>query len=248
MDVRVQQPLELTFKNPELTLKNTGAAPSWLQPLITGVTGLLSALVGGFIALFGGHRVSRLGLHQKANEGELAAIQSKLDSFFGPFREVAHENLLFYEELRSRQPEPETFSLLLKLLEPGWFDKQPTNDQAIVDQIIENGQTLRSLIRKRSGGVAPEIMPYLARAATHFTIIKLARGGSLNNQTTRLDAYIYPQELDSAIDAEVKRLGERQTLLRHNPGDEHKPMPSLTLPKALPAWPSRPRAPRKRSA
>jgi hypothetical protein len=53
---------------------------------------------------------------------------------------------------------------LLKLLDPAWFAGLSKSDQTIVNEIVNNGTELRTLVREKSGAVEPAVLPYLARA------------------------------------------------------------------------------------
>lgn len=242
-------PIELTLTKPVMvTVKGSSGPPIWLQPLLTGILSAVTGIGAALLGVWAGQRTARATIHQKANEAELASIQARLAGFYGPFLQVAEENLFFYEELRARQPKPETFSLLLALIQPSWLDKLSQNDKAILDQIIANGETLRTLIRENSGAVDSVLSPFLARAATHFTVLGLARQGALTNDAERFAAYVYPKELDEAIAAEVERLDARAKVLRTQPDINHEPLEPLKLSVSLAPQPRAPRTPRTDSA
>src|SRR3984957_991526 len=98
--------------------------------LDSGVTGwklgdfipLVGAIISGLLAFAGvmlglkfaarntemqieaSQRASDAALWQRANEDELKDIQSKLDSFFFPYMQLAQANNQFAQDIRSRQP------------------------------------------------------------------------------------------------------------------------------------------------
>jgi len=164
-------------------------------------------------------------------------IRTKLDGFYGPFVQRLEEGRLLANELRDRQPDKSTFRMLIKLLDPGWLKGTSPADRTIATEIVENGQILIALIRDKAGAVDPAISPYLARAATHFTVLKLAKDGALENDPQRFDRYVFPKELDEVLQLEVARLTNRANALQSKPTAAHGPMASLAIPMnlALPA-------------
>lgn len=209
---------------------------SWVAPVISALTALAGAFIGGTIA----QRSSAATINQKANEAEIKEIRTKLDTFYGPFMQRLEEGRLLANELRDRQPDKETFRTLIKLLEPNWLPGTSPADRTIVTEIVQNGQGLIGLIRDKAGAVDPALSPYLARAATHFTVLKLAKDGALENDPARFERYVFPKQLDEVLNLEVTRLTNRANALQSKPTKAHGPMASLVIPGilALPAWPS----------
>jgi hypothetical protein len=209
---------------------------SLLAPVISALTALAGAFIGGSIA----QRSSAATINQKANEVEAKEIRTKLDTFYGPFVQRLEEGRLLANELRDRQPDKGTFRTLIKLLDPDWLKNASPADRTIVTEIVENGQSLIGLIRDKAGAVDPALSPYLARAATHFTVLKLAKDGALENDPTRFERYVFPKQLDEVLELEVTRLTGRANELQSKPTKAHGPMASLVIPKglALPDWPS----------
>jgi hypothetical protein len=188
-------------------------------------------------------RNSDAAINQKANEAELKEIQEKLDTFCGPYLQRSEENRLLALELRDRQPDRATFRTLLKLLDPAWFVSLSKADQTIIDEIVGNGTDLRTLIRDKAGAVDPAVLPYLARAATHFTILKLAKEGALENDPKRFERYVYPAQLDEVLNLDMARLKRRSQTLQSRPSERHGLLEALVIPPALAlaAWADPPR-------
>jgi hypothetical protein len=179
----------------------------------------------------------------KINEAEANYIQEKLDKFYGPFLLESEANLLMANDMRSRQPDPRTFRLLAMLFNPDWRDTLSEGDQALVAEICDTGERLANLIKENAGLVDPAILPYIARALTHFRTLKLAYDGKLGNDSAPYLHYIYPKALDPVIEAEVARLQDRLLTLKQNPTKPHGDLAPLDLSShQLDAWPNPPRA------
>lgn len=217
-----------------------GSPKPWWDPLLPSLLSALTALAGAFIGGSIAQRSSAATINQKANEAEVKEIRAKLDGFYGPFGQRLEEGRLLANELRDRQPDKDNFRTLVKLLDPEWLKGVSPADRTIVTEIVQNGQSLITLIRDKAGAVEPAISPYLARAATHFTVLKLAKDGALDNDPKRFDRYVFPKELDDVLKLEVARLTDRANILQSKPTAAHGPMGSLVIPPslALPAWPS----------
>lgn len=95
--------------------------------------------------------MSRRTLWQKANEMEIAQIQSKLDGFYGPFMQMSGANRLLARDLRARQKDGESFLLIEKLFDKAWRGALPKGEAAIIAEIAANAGKLRSLIDDRTG-------------------------------------------------------------------------------------------------
>ena len=238
-------------------IKIEQAGASWWARLAP----IMAPLVSGFIALGGvwlglrvgqsntqktidaALRTSEAAINQKASEAELKEIQGKLDTFYGPYMQRSEENRLLALELRARQPDPATFRTLLKLLDPAWFAGLSKSDQTIVNEIVNNGTELRNLVREKSGAVEPAVLPYLARAGAHFTMLKLAKEGALANDPQRFERYVYPGQLDKVLAMDMVRMKVRGETLQADPAKRHGPLTPLIIPPelALASWPEPPR-------
>lgn len=74
-----------------------------------------------------------------------------------------------------------------------------------------------------------QIVPILAKAAAHFSVLEMAANGQLENKPERFSSYVYPRELDVAINKEITRLNTRISELLNDPGLKHLPMKALQL-------------------
>lgn len=219
------------------------AAPWWQNPAtVTAALASVLSLATTTVALGFGHWNTRLTIrasratseastNQKANDSELAAIQARLDGFYGPYLQRSEENRLLADELRSRRPKG--FRTLLSLIEPGWLDAQPKADRTLIDEIVGNGAELRTMIRKRAGEVDASISPYLARAGTHFTVLALARAAALGDDPERFRRFVYPRQLDPVLRLDMARLRARAALLRSSLLVQHPASPGLEIPAEL---------------
>ncbi|NRQ17681.1 hypothetical protein [Ensifer sesbaniae] len=185
-------------------------------PFGGGIAGALAAGAGVLIA----HLTGRSTLRQKSNEAEMKEIQERLNSFYGPFKIRSVENKLIANEFRQKQGGSD-FRTLIALLDPQWKTSLSNADQNLLKKMIDNGVTLRGLIQEKSGHVYGPLMPRLAEAATHFTMLEMAYNDQLDNTPPRFSTYVYPRELDEKIDEEIEYLNARLDLLLRYPGKQH---------------------------
>lgn len=221
-----------------------------IAPLISGFTALGGAWLGLRVGqsntqktIEAAQRNSEAAINQKASEAELKEIREKLDTFYGPYMQRS-ENRLLALKLRDRQPDRVTFRTLLNLLDPAWFAGLAKADQTIVSEIVNNGIELRNLIREKSGAVDPAVLPYLARAGAHFTMLKLAKEGALANDPKRFERYVYPGQLDKVLAMDMARMQLHGETLLADPAKRHGPLTPLVIPPelALAPWPEPPRS------
>ncbi|MBY5701204.1 hypothetical protein GOL26_09485 [Sinorhizobium medicae] len=211
-------------------------SPWWdklLQPGVAALAGLGGALIGALV----GRWNTVAAINQKANELEIKEIQTRLNDFYGRFQQVAEENHLIAREFKAHQGDP-AMRTLLKLLNPGWRDTLSLSDKAIVKSLVDNGNMLRSLIREKAGLVDSAILPYLSRAALHFSMLDLAEKGELENEPQRFGRFVYPTVLDGVLQLEMSRLNCRIRRLVENSSSSHPPLENLKIPQelALPEW------------
>ncbi len=234
-------------------------------PLISAVVTLL----GTCVALFYGYRNTRLSITasektaaasivaseraqrasiwQKTNENELQSLQDKLDGFYVEFLQLTEVNALISLDLRNRQPDSATFFLMDRLFDQAWRSSLNDGDRALLAEIMENVGGLESLILENKVSIDAKIVPYLARAAAHFRMIKLAYESKLGQESTDFRKYLYPRQINKVLELELARIQERQNALRSAPSDQPGPMPDLVIPDtpayALPPWANPPTAP-----
>jgi hypothetical protein len=159
-------------------------------------------------------------VHQKANEAELASIQTRLNEFYGPYLQRSEENRRVADELRSRQPVPGDFRLLLALQDEAWRAGLSKTDKTLVEEIVANGEALRGLLRSKAGLAEANLQDLFAQAATHFTFLTLSNQGQLA-EPRRFLPYVYPRTLDGELRAAIARLESRAAVLRAEPSRSH---------------------------
>ncbi len=213
---------------PAATQGGAPATPAWLTAMITAGAALAGVLIANLFA----RRTAFASIVQKGNEAEIAAIDTRLSAFLGPFVHLSAENLALSREMKRRYG-GEAFRTLPALLSEGWLDGLSKGDRKLVGVVVENGLRLRQLILDNSGAVSPTLLPYFAAASTHFRLLDLAHSGSLDLDPERYAAYVYPRQLDDVIRLERERLEARRQLLRSKPATSHPPMRPLVLPKDL---------------
>jgi hypothetical protein len=209
-------------------VQHSSGPPGWLTPLISGISGVLGAAVGGYFAT----RNAKGAVVQKTNELEIESIDRRLGEFVAPFEQLSMENLMLARELKQRLG-GDDFRTLPALLERGWKERLTTGDRTLVDAVVSNGRRLRKMILAHGGAVSSAIRPHLAAASTHFRLLNLAYEGSLDPDPTRYESYVYPRELDRALALERQRLELRKEQLRSSPDKTHAAIPELVLPPEL---------------
>jgi len=210
--------------------------PWWvqlLQPIVAALAGLGGALIGAWV----GRSNTVASINQKANELEIKEIQTRLNEFYGRFQQIADENHLIAREFKAHHGDPAMRTLLM-LLDPVRREALSPSDEAIVKSLVDNGNVLRTLIREKSGLVDAAILPYLSRAALHFSMLELAKEGKLDNEPLRFERFVYPAVLDEVLVLEMQRLNCRIRKLVENSSAAHPPLESLEIPDrlVLPDW------------
>ncbi|MGO7121511.1 hypothetical protein ACCS79_34180 [Rhizobium johnstonii] len=217
-------------------IERTSSAPWWdklLQPGVAALAGLGGALIGALV----GRWNTVAAINQKANEQEIREIQVRLNDFYGRFQQVAEENQLIAREFKAHHSDT-SMRTLLKLVDPAWRASLSPSDKAIVKGLVDNGNMLRTLIREKSGLVDPAILPYLSRAALHFSMLDLAHSGQLENEPDRFEKFVYPRALDDVLALEMSRLNGRVRELVQDSSKAHAPLKALYIPAnlALAEW------------
>jgi len=215
-----------------------GGTPGWLPAIITGLLTLAAVAwtnrqntKNNRDALTASATNAKAAANQKANELEIAALEARLSEFYGPFLQLSEENKRLADLLRSRQGDG--FRTLTALLGDTWAASAEATDKNLVAQIVENGVTLRQLIRDKAGPASRALQPYFARASAHFTILELAHKGELKGEPKKFADYVYPRQLDGVLDLERARLEKRRDMLRTRIAEEHSPIEDLVIPPDL---------------
>ncbi len=186
-------PAEITIR-----MKSDESAFPWKDLALTGATVAVAV-----ISLMLTHSSNKRTLLQKAYEDEIKDIQEKLNSFYGPFRQLLGTSENLYNEFRARQPDPENFRTLTALLTGKQFTG---NDKILLEQIIEITEKLDNLILSKSELIDERLQPTLWEASTHFRLIRLAHCGRMSGEPERFEKFVYPRGLNTEIEAEIQRL------------------------------------------
>lgn len=159
----------------------------------------------GMLSLLFAYWTNRRLLNAKTKEEERAEINKKLSEFYGPFTQLSHKNLMLYRLFTSdKKPHYQTLSELLN------GTKFNGNDKVLLEQIMLINKQLEDLIINKSGYVEnPNLRKLLAKAATHFNVMKLAFDGAINGEKDRFIEYLYPRELSDKINEDIDKLNQR---------------------------------------
>jgi hypothetical protein len=180
---------------------------SWRDVIPQLIT--LAALGLSALTLWLTDRNNKRTLRQKANEDEIKDINDKLNAFYGPFRQLLGTSERLTELFKSSHP-PE-YRTLMELLRGTKFDG---NDKVLIAQIIDVTQNIDKLIVEKSGLIDESLQPLIARASTHFRLMKLAYDGTLSGEAERFKDDVYPRQLNQQIDEEIERLRTRKRSLK----------------------------------
>ncbi|AUC93699.1 hypothetical protein CWS35_04810 [Bradyrhizobium sp. SK17] len=217
------------------------------------VTLLISSLSGAFVGVIAlivsaintskTLRASQLNneatIWQKANEVETKEIQDKLDRFHGPYAQMSGTNALLARDLRGRQQDSATFLLIEKLFDQNWLSSLPSDQRALLDELIANASALRKFIIENAKMVDSELQPYLSRVCAHYRVLELAHAGKLGTDPKPyVSRYVFPIQIEKVLALEVDRLEARKQLLRLRPGSQPPAIEKLTIPGdlKLPDW------------
>jgi hypothetical protein len=228
-----------------------GSGPAW-KDVMLALASLGSALVAGaalLVSMWNTDRTiamteasSRAQRQRETNRAELARLEALVATFHVPYLVLARANNNMAQDLRDRFADP-GYRLLLSLFRPGWLASLSRGDRTLVREICATGMRLRTFIEERAGGTDPGLADHLARASTHFRILWLAYRRRLGDDPAPFARYVYPHQLDIALQADLGRIEKRIAQLRAEPETAHPAMPALVIPSgaALDSWPNPPR-------
>src|SRR6185295_9472088 len=140
-------------------------------------------------------------------------ITKKLNSFYGPFKELRTQSKILYGKFALQAaPDYEAatgsrFRTLRYLLEGKTFEAQDTE---ILTQILQIGQEQLKLIESQMGLVdKPELQDLLGTLAAHIRILQLAFDKKLTGPPDPFEDLLFPLAIDGAIESAVLRLQDR---------------------------------------
>ena len=179
----------------------------------------LGTIVAALVGLFGIIQICRELINQKKsfiegqNQKERENITKKLNSFFGPLKELRAEsrNLYQYFALQEKKlsltMENKRFRTLRHLARGKNFSSQ---DQSILNEIINLGNKQLELIEKEGNIVEnSNLAELLGQLGTHVRLLSLASNKKLLGMDKILEPIVYPYEVDGAIESEIRRLQDR---------------------------------------
>ncbi|WP_165225795.1 hypothetical protein [Aquisphaera insulae] len=186
--------------------KKTDDSSAWTTKDVASLLSALAALAALFMsnrAVSISRSMTLTQLRQNVRNERAKALQTKLDTFYGPLVQLRNTSNLLYNVFRSRQRDPASFRTLTALLSGVQFEG---NDKVLLDEIIKIGEETENLILKSSGLVDEDIQPLLGKATTHYRILRLAHKGLLKGEPEKYQEHVYPRELDPKITAKVGQI------------------------------------------
>jgi len=211
-------PLTVTFAqgnqgNESLKVRLEKQDSSLLKDSLPSIISLIAVLVS-FFAVWSSQTHNKRTLIQKAREDDIRDIQEKLNSFYGPFRQLLTTSRNLYRLFSLGKPHD--FRTLVALIEGKVFHG---NDAVLLREIVDVTQKIDRLIMEKSGLIDESLQPLMAQASTHFRLMLLASKGELHGDTDRFTEDVFPRELGQKIDAEIERLRSRRDQLRRLDGN-----------------------------
>lgn len=223
----------------ESTWKDIALFVSPLLPAIVGIVALFISMRNVKMQIKSSDSNADAQRWRDANFSEMEKLETLLRTFHVPYLVRAEANSNMAQDLRDRFGDP-NYRLLIKLFDPTWLPSLAAGDRALVDEVCQNGLELRKFIEDNSGGVDSILADHLARASTHFRILSLAHDGKLGTDPNPFRRYVYPRQLDLAIEADRNRILQRLGQLRAAPSKNNGIIEPLNLPEdaKLEPWPN----------
>jgi hypothetical protein len=159
----------------------------------------------GLLGIFVGYRSNTKLLKTRQIEEERKEIYSKLNDFYGPIQQLLKKNSMLYELFKKSKKDG--FKTLPYLLEGYELSE---NDKSLLAQIVDVNKRIETIILEKSGLVDDSgLRELLGKAATHFSVIRLAYEGQLKSEPDRFANYIYPRDLEEKLNVQVDILKKR---------------------------------------
>ena len=188
-------------------------------PVLVGAAGIIVGLVTSLSVLYAQYRNNQV--QNKLSSSQLALSKSKeerdeivkrLNSFYGPFKELRAQSRLLYNKFVSRLDEEhrkknKRFRTLRYLLENGNLNAQ---EDCLFKEILYISRELLKLIESQSGVVdKPELQELLGKLGAHIRIIQLAYDRKLTGPPEAFEDIVFPLAVDGAIESAILRLQDR---------------------------------------
>lgn len=208
---------------------------------IVAIVAVLASMINTDRTLKSSEREAQAERQRVVNEKELERLEATIATFHTPFLVRSQANKNMAQDLRERFDDAD-YRMLVSLLQPKWYDQLSSTDKAIVDEICVTGEKLQAFIETKAGNLDAALAEHLARAVAHFRMLKLAHSGKLGHDAEVARQYVYPKELDIALNADRERLAARIAKLRADPHGNPGVLEPLELPKdaELTPWVSAP--------
>jgi hypothetical protein len=214
-----------------LAVEASGGSSSGLAPwLIPALMALVGALIGAGISAWW----QKKALDEKRREEERKDLYEKLNGFYGPVSVLLAEQRILTELFKNgpffkANPGTRTLTALLR------GHRFAGNEAVLLKEILATSAKIRDLIVEKGGLVEEEnraLIDLLSQARAHYRIIQLAFDGKLSGEADRFAGQVYPNYLDSMVEARKKQLEDR--LMELNQAQRLEPIP-MPPSKQLPA-------------
>lgn len=177
----------------------------------------------GLFAIYKAGQSQERGLNIQAEQLEIAKrknradeISRKLQKFYGPYRQACAQTKELYTRFALSLKDEfgkrgEAFRTLIYLVEGKPLS---VSDRATLDQILEINKGILKLIESESGLVEKVALhELLAQHSVHIRTLALAAEGKLSGETSAYENIVFPREVDTACESEIRRLNDELDVL-----------------------------------
>lgn len=150
-------------------------------------------------------------LSETRKQGRISQLETRLNSFYGPYYHLRRKSNLLYDKLKQPYAEIPNFSVLREILGGRVFT---ANDALLIEEIISIGDQCEELIRKNSGyiddgNLRDDLLP---RVSNHYRILKLAYEKKISPDI-RFNDLTFPREIDQALQKAIKKIEDEKGTL-----------------------------------
>lgn len=175
---------------------------------------IYSALITSGVALLVGVLTfvyNRASLAESKRKERRESITKKLNEFYGPLN--SYIKIIYEFNTLLKANKPNDFRTLTHLLEPNKIYENgqrvdlSDSDRRIIEEILDLEKEIEKLVTSKGGLIDdPDQADLLAKAITHFRVLRLAFNQEINGDPKPFEAFVYPRSLDGAVQDRIEAL------------------------------------------